>query len=124
MSSSLFSSQSAFAGAVFLPVSYTHLDVYKRQERLIIQEFQGNITKWFIPEDRKEISKIITVSHHPYWNIPFGLIRMDRDFSSYDDTRNIPSVDGSTRMSPYIRFGVFSIREIYRKVQDNSVLLS
>lgn len=93
-------------------------------ERLIIQEFQGNITKWFIPEDRKEISEIITVSHHPYWNIPFGLIRMDRDFSSYDDTRNIPSVDGSTRMSPYIRFGVFSIREIYRKMQDNSVLLS
>lgn len=93
-------------------------------ERLIIQEFQGNITKWFIPEDRKEVSEIITVSHHPYWSIPFGLIRMDRDFSSYDDTRNIPSIDGSTRLSPYIRFGVFSIREIYRKVQDNSVLLS
>lgn len=93
-------------------------------ERLVTQEFQGNITKWFIPEDRKEISEIIMVSHHPYWNIPFGLIRMDRDFSSYDDTRNIPSVDGSTRLSPYIRFGVFSIREIYRKVQDNLVLLS
>jgi deoxyribodipyrimidine photo-lyase len=93
-------------------------------ERLIIQEFQGNITKWFIPEDRKEISEIITVSHHPYWSISFGIIRMDRDFSLYDDTRNIPSIDGSTRLSPYIRFGVFSIREIYRKVQDNLVLLS
>ena len=84
-------------------------------ERLIIQEFQGNITKWLIPTDRKEIFEIITVSHHPYWSIPFGIIRMDRDFSSYDDTRNIPSIVGSTRLSPYIRFGVFSIREIYRK---------
>ena len=84
-------------------------------ERLIIQEFQGNITKWFVPEDRKEVSEFITVPYHPYWSIPFGLTRMDRDFSSYDDTRNIPSIDGSTRLSPYIRFGVFSIREIYQK---------
>lgn len=93
-------------------------------ERLIIQEFDGNRVKWFTSEDRKEISEVITVPYHPYWSIPFGLTRMDRDFSSYEDTRNIPSVDGSTRLSPYIRFGVFSIREIYQKVQGNPVLLS
>jgi deoxyribodipyrimidine photo-lyase len=49
---------------------------------------------------------------------------MNRDFSSYDDLRNIPWIDGSTRLSPYIRFGIFSIREIYQKVKDNPTLLS
>lgn len=93
-------------------------------ERLIIHEFDGNRVKWFTSEDKKEISEVITVPYHPYWSIPFGFTRMDRDFSSYDDTRNIPSIDGSTRLSPYIRFGVFSIREIYQKIQDNPVLLS
>lgn len=49
---------------------------------------------------------------------------MDRDFSNYDELRNIPSIDGSTRLSPYIRFGIFSIREIYQKMSSNLVLLS
>ncbi|MBX9809342.1 DNA photolyase family protein [Candidatus Gracilibacteria bacterium] len=93
-------------------------------ERLIIQNFDGSTVSWFVPENRKEISEIIRVPHHPYFSIPFGAERMNRDFSNYYDLRNIPGVDGSTRLSPYIRFGVFSIREIYKKVQDNPTLLS
>lgn len=93
-------------------------------ERLMIQVFEWKNTKWFVPENRKEISESITVPYHPYWSIPFGAERMDRDFSAYDALRNIPAVDGSTRLSPYIRFGIFSIREIYKKVQENPVLLS
>ena len=54
----------------------------------------------------------------------FGRDRMDRDFSHYDELRNFPSIDGSTRLSPYIRFGIFSVREIYAKMRDNPVLLS
>jgi len=49
---------------------------------------------------------------------------MNRDFSRYEDERNTPSIDGSTRLSPYIRFGIFSIREVYAKVKENPVLLS
>lgn len=93
-------------------------------KRLVIQNFDGNLVSWLVPKNRKEISEIITVPHHPYWSIPFGIERMDRDFSSYDDQRNLPAIDGSTRLSPYIRFGVFSIREIYKKVQHNLTLLS
>jgi deoxyribodipyrimidine photo-lyase len=93
-------------------------------ERLIIQQCDGNISKWLVPEDRQEIGEIIRVPYHPYWNIPFWYERMNRDFSNYDELRNIPSIDGSTRLSPYIRFGVFSVREIYHKVSNNSVLLS
>lgn len=84
-------------------------------ERLIIQKFDGNTTKWFVPDDRKEVGEIITAPHHPLWTMQFGRDRMDRDFSHYDDLRNLPAIDGSTRLSPYIRFGIFSVREIYAK---------
>ncbi len=93
-------------------------------ERLSIEEFDGTKTGWFVPTERSEIGDIITVDHHKYWTMSLGHERMNRDFTLYDELRNIPSVDGSTRLSPYIRFGVFSIREIYKKVQNNPTLLS
>ena len=49
---------------------------------------------------------------------------MQRDFSHYDEERNLPGIDGSTRLSPYIRFGIFSVREIYQKVSENPTLFS
>jgi len=93
-------------------------------ERLEIQEFDGKMTNWFVPDDRQEISKTITVPYHPYWTLALGRERMARDFTHYDDLRNLPAVDGSTRLSPYIRFGIFSVREIYQKVASNPTLLS
>lgn len=93
-------------------------------ERLEIQEFDGSSASWFVPEDRKEISEIITVPHHKYWTLTLGRERLERDFSHYDELRNLPAIDGSTRLSPYIRFGIFSVREIYAKVSSNPTLLS
>ena len=93
-------------------------------ERLEIQEFDGTQTQWLVPADRREISEVIVVPHHPLWTMGFGRSRLDRDFSHYDDLRNLPAVDGSTRLSPYIRFGIFSIREIYAKIEQNPTLLS
>lgn len=93
-------------------------------ERLNMREFHGNSTKWFTPPDRREIEEVISVPHHPLWTLAFGRSRLERDFAHYDDLRNLPAVDGSTRLSPYIRFGIFSIREIYIKIQDNPTLLS
>ena len=93
-------------------------------ERLSIREFDGTLTNWYTPTDLREIWDIITVPHHPLWTMEFGRSRLDRDFSSYDELRNLPAIDGSTRLSPYIRFGIFSIREIYAKIQNNSTLLS
>ena len=93
-------------------------------ERIQIHEFDGTQSKWFVPEDRREIGEVITVPHHKYWTLTLGQERMGRDFSHYDDLRNLPAVDGSTRLSPYIRFGIFSVREIYAKVSSNPTLLS
>lgn len=46
--------------------------------------------------------------------------RLQKDYTHYDDTRNIPSIDGTTRLSPYTRFGLVSIREVYRNLSTNS----
>ena len=91
-------------------------------ERLQMLVFDGTQTKWFVPDDRQEIESAIPVAYHPLWTMEFGRSRLQRSFSSYDDLRNIPSIDGSTRLSPYIRFGIFSIREIYQKFVPKSSL--
>jgi deoxyribodipyrimidine photo-lyase len=93
-------------------------------ERLHTREFSGATTKWFAPEKHPKIREVITAPYHPFWTVKFGRARLDRDFSSYDDLRNLPAIDGSTRLSPYIRFGIFSIREVYARMQDNPTLLS
>ncbi len=93
-------------------------------ERLEIRAFDGWQVKWFVPNERKEISEILHVAYHKYWTLSLGRDRMNRDFTLYDELRNLPAVDGSTRLSPYIRFGIFSVREIYQKVSSNPTLLS
>lgn len=42
--------------------------------------------------------------------------RITKDYTDYDETRNIPSIDGTTKLSPYTRFWLVSIREIYRHI--------
>jgi deoxyribodipyrimidine photo-lyase len=93
-------------------------------ERLQIHSFDGAQTTWLVPDDRQEIGEVIEVPYHPLWTIGFGRSRLDRDFSHYDNLRNLPAIDGSTRLSPYIRFGIFSIREIYLKIEQNPTLLN
>jgi deoxyribodipyrimidine photo-lyase len=39
--------------------------------------------------------------------------------TQYADTRNFPAVEGTSRLSPYLRFGAVSIREIIRKASEN-----
>lgn len=63
--------------------------------------------------------------HHVFFGYDFGVSRLrDFDFASYIDTRNFPWRDGSTRLSPYIRFGVFSIREVLQAVEASQTLVS
>lgn len=35
------------------------------------------------------------------------------DFAQYDETRNFPAIDWSSKLSAYTRFGIISIRELY-----------
>ena len=45
---------------------------------------------------------------------------------NYEDTRNFPAIDGTSHLSPYLRFGAVSIRKIVEKALDssNGVLLN
>lgn len=55
------------------------------------------------------------------WSFSFGKQRLENyDFSKYEQIRNFLDQDYSSRLSPYIRLGVFSIRRIYQKAKDLS----
>jgi len=47
------------------------------------------------------------------WPITWWKARLQKDYSHYDLQRNIPSIDWTTQLSPYIRFGLVSIREVF-----------
>ena len=47
-----------------------------------------------------------------------GKQRLQKQYAGYDELRNIPSVDGTTQLSPYLRFGLLSCREIYWSFVD------
>jgi len=51
----------------------------------------------------------------------FGKERLEKYISShYDDTRNSLDKDGTSRLSPYLRHGIFSIRQIYHRAHGVS----
>ncbi len=39
--------------------------------------------------------------------------------NNYQDTRNFPAIDGTSRLSPYLRFGTVSIREVVKKASES-----
>jgi deoxyribodipyrimidine photo-lyase len=54
-----------------------------------------------------------------FWNYEFGFKRLKYfNFKDYDKNRNFPSIDGTSKLSPYIRFGLISIRKIYNLVRE------
>ncbi len=72
-----------------------------------------------------------TIQHHGDLSQPRPInLWADRlasfDFRNYNETRNFPAIDGSSKLSPYMRFGIMSIREIYLKAleQDAQVYIS
>lgn len=45
---------------------------------------------------------------------------VDKDIiENYEDTRNFPAIKGTSKLSPYLRFGAVSIREIVKKATDS-----
>lgn len=52
--------------------------------------------------------------------LPYDLSVAD----DYEDTRNFPAIIGTSALSPHLRFGTVSVREIVAKVKANSTFLS
>lgn len=68
------------------------------------------------------LDSIISWEKHPYFTIDFWKKRLiDFDYFNYSDFRNFLDKDASSRLSVYIRFGIFSIREVYLNAKDASL---
>lgn len=67
------------------------------------------------------LDNLIIWDKHPYFTIDFWKMRLKNfSFSRYDTFRNDLDKDGTSRLSVYLRFGIFSIREVYLQVKDIS----
>jgi deoxyribodipyrimidine photo-lyase len=77
-------------------------------------------------------NKLSEVANHPYPFLslqdigfkPSSLKPEPFDISTgiidnYEDTRNFPAVKGTSKLSPYLRFGAVSIREIIKKALES-----
>ena len=51
----------------------------------------------------------------------FGKQRFEKCiFPEYQEVRNSLDIDGTSKLSPYLRFGIFSVRELYLKAKNVS----
>lgn len=47
-----------------------------------------------------------------------NVLKAMKEYENYSEQRDIPSIEGTTRLSAHIRFGTISIREFYWKVRN------
>jgi deoxyribodipyrimidine photo-lyase len=64
--------------------------------------------------DRNQIISHLSPGTNTYRPIDGWKKRLELDLQSYDTTRNELPNDGTTKLAPYIRFGLVSIRQVYR----------
>jgi deoxyribodipyrimidine photo-lyase len=89
--------------------------------------FKQESLRQYHPE--RELSKI-AVHSYPFLSmedigfIQSGIKPVPYDVSlsltdNYEDTRNFPAIDGTSRLSPYLRFGAVSIREVVKQASGS-----
>lgn len=71
-------------------------------------------TLWYLEKQYNNIEQI----SHLYRPIDSWKLRFTQDFSNYDISRNTLWEDGTTKLSPYLRFWLVSIRQIYQHFCD------
>ena len=66
------------------------------------------------PQAKEFLDTKISGGPHPYFSMAFGdTRRAEFDFASYEARRNNLDMDGTSRLSVYTRFGIYSIRDLY-----------
>ena len=84
-----------------------HLGGYKSEEE----------SNWFKSES-KSIPTLDTIGFEPA-GIPFPERELNEEIvSTYDETRDLPAVRGTSRMSVHLRFGTVSIRTLVKRAND------
>lgn len=94
----------------------------KLLEKEIVLENPWNINQIKnIFEINKFLDELIIWEKHPYFTLDFWKKRLDDfDYFHYEDFRNDLDKDWTSRLSVYLRFGIFWVREIYLKVSEKS----
>ena len=70
-------------------------------------------------EENFKASDFIEIEKHPYFTMDFWLDRFENYIRpDYDKYRNDLDKDWTSKISPYLRFGVFSVRQIYNIAKD------
>ncbi len=63
------------------------------------------------------IKEKIKYSPNYYWDVKIGLNRFENfDFLNYGHIRDRVDIDGTSKLSPFIRFGLISLRKLYLRV--------
>lgn len=95
---------------------------YKLWQKLGFDTNELKITQFsqLTTDEQTQAHDFIAHSKHPYFTMQFGKERFEKlPFPRYNDFRNDLDKDGTSRLSPYLRFWVFSVRQIYNKVHIN-----
>jgi deoxyribodipyrimidine photo-lyase len=70
-----------------------------------------------------QITRELDYEENRYFPIEFGFRRLEEfDFRAYSELRNRLDLDGTSKLSPYIRFGVISLKKIYGKAIEQAGL--
>ena len=84
-----------------------HFQAYKSEEQI----------NWF-KREKKEIPTLKEVGFEPA-GIEFPSRELNEKIvDKYDETRDIPSINGTSRMSLHLRFGIVSIRSLVRRAKS------
>jgi len=69
----------------------------------------------------KELSKKLEHEENRFFPLEMGFARLKTfNFREYERTRNRLDLDGTSKLSPYIRFGIISLREIFKRAFEEA----
>jgi len=102
-----------------IPYKKVFSHFYKRWRENIICKIHPSPERINSPQidepDLKKTLKRIKYEPNSIWSAKAAYSRLkDFDFINYEQTRNRLDTDGTSKLSPYIRFGVISLRQIYK----------
>lgn len=72
-------------------------------------------------EENHKVSDFIKIEKHPYFTLDFWKNRLKNYIrENYDEYRNDLDKDWTSKLSPYLRFWIFSVRQIYNIAKNKN----
>lgn len=100
---------------------------YKLWQKKVVDTTEKPCPKFesFWIDEHFEARDFIDLEKHPYFTLDFWKKRLQENITThYDEVRNNVDMDGTSKLSPYLRFWVFSIRQIYHRWLVNQSFIS